>query len=291
MKPYVLLLALASALPAQDQRQMVTNATVAEMVRAGVATDLILDVIHRSECPFDVDPASLIWLKNARVPDEIVRAMAARAAGRSPAGGAAAAGASVSSASTPPPEQPAAPGKTGAGFDGTVEDREFGLGTVALQFGGGLSIGKDWAPRTVAPSAQAELNLGLHRYLSLVGAYAWHALGKADVLSCAGVSCVLTSVKVRAHEMTGGVKLTIPTSTRFRPFFTGSAGILRASAGADVLGITVGASDSVFIGGPGAGFRVHLTHRLGLDYDARVLFGQHGLFYGRTTLGLLVRLN
>ncbi|HXG31787.1 MAG TPA: hypothetical protein VNJ11_00360 [Bryobacteraceae bacterium] len=295
MKPYVLLLALASALPAQNQHQVVTNETVAEMVRAGVATDLILDVIHRSECRFHVDPANLIWLKNSGVPDEIVRAMAARAAGRSAAGGAAAAGASVSSASAPPlaspPEQAAAPAKAAAAIAGTVEDWEFGLGTVALQFGGGLSIGKDWAPRTVAPSAQGELDVGLHRYLSLVGAYAWHALGKADVLSCAGVSCVLASVKVRAHEMTGGVKLTIPTSTRFTPFFTGSAGILRASAGADVLGITVGASDSVFIAGPGAGFRVHLTHRLGLDYDARVLFGRQGLFYGRTTLGLLVRLN
>lgn len=295
MKFSVLLLALAGLLPAQTERQVITNQTVAEMVRAGVAADLIVDVINRSECEFHLDPANLIWLRNAGVPDDIVRAMAARAAGRSPVGGAPSAAAPVSPASGPLPAvpsqgvvRPAAPSAT---VVAAHEDWEFALGTVAVQLGGGLSVGKDRPTGTVGPAAQGELNVGLHRRLSLAAAYSWHPLGRADVVSCAGVACVLTSVKVRAHEMTGGVKLTLPTSTRFTPFFTGSAGILRASAGADVLGISVGASDSVFIGGGGAGFRVRLTRRLGLDYDARVFFGQHGLFYGRTTLGLLVRLN
>lgn len=172
MRFHVLLLALASVLPAQTERQVITNQTVAEMVRAGVAADLIVEVINRSECQFHLDPANLIWLRNAGVPDDVVRAMAARAAGRSPVGGAPSAAAPVSPASGPLPAVPSQ--------------------SVA---------------RPVAPSTM------------------------------------------------------------------------------------VVASDSVFIGGGGAGFRVYLTPRLGFDYDARVFFGQHGLFYGRTTLGLLVRLN
>lgn len=293
MRVVLPILAFATCLVcAQAQDQVVTNQSVAEMVKAGVATDLIIDTIYKYDCRFVLDPANLIWLKNAGVPDEIVRAMAARAAGRP-----------VPEAPTPTPVAPsAAPPQrpsyapeppveriTNAGAE--IEDWDYGLGTVAFQFGGGLSAGTDRPTRTIAAAASGGINVGLNRYVSLTGDYAFHPLGTADFFSCSGGVCAFVPIKVKAHEMTGGVKVTIPTSTRFSPFFTGSAGMFRASAGASVLGIGISASDSAFVGGGGAGFRLDLTRHLALYYDLRLFAGQYGLFYGRTALGLQVRLN
>jgi hypothetical protein len=293
MKLTLLILALATCLvSAQLQDQVVTNQTVAGMVKAGVARDLIIDTINKSDCRFQLDAGGLIWLRKAEVPDEIVRVMAARAAARpSPP--------SQSPTSTSPAPStaqrtyysPEPPVERVTNVGAETKDWDFELGTVALQFGGGLSAGPNRLTRTVSPAISGELNIGMNRHLSLIGGYAYHTLGTADFLSCSGYSCVLLPIKLRAHEMTGGVKVTIPTSTRFTPFFTGSAGAIRAAAGTSVLGIGVSASDSAFIGGGGGGFRVNLTRRLALDYDVRLFVGQYGIFYGRTTLGLQVRLN
>lgn len=277
---------------AQTQDQVVTNQSVAEMVKAGVATDLIIDTMYKSDCRFHLDPANLIWLKNAGVPDEIVRAMAARAAGRPAPGPQQPPSTTPSPAPTQrPSDAPKPPVERVTSVGAEIEDWDFRLGTVALQFGGGLSAGTDRPTRTVAPAVNGGITVGLNRYVSLTGDYAYHPLGTADFLSCSGGTCAFLPIKVRAHEMTGGVKVTIPTSTRFTPFLTGSAGAFRASAGASVLGIGISASDSAFIGGGGGGFRLNLTRRLALDYDVRLFVGQYDLFYGRTTLGLQIRLN
>jgi hypothetical protein len=60
-----------------------TDAMVAQLVAANVAADLILDKINQCEPHFDMDPAHLIALKQAGVPDDLVRAMSARQMGRS----------------------------------------------------------------------------------------------------------------------------------------------------------------------------------------------------------------
>ncbi len=55
---------------------------VAQLVRVGVARDLILQKIAECEPHFQLDPASLISLKEAGVPDDMVRAMARRQSGQ-----------------------------------------------------------------------------------------------------------------------------------------------------------------------------------------------------------------
>jgi len=103
IKVTILVFAIGGMLFAQPQDQIVTNQTVAEMVRAGVAQDLIIDTISKSECRFLLDPTNLVWLKNAGVADDVVRAMAAKAAGRAgPASPAA-----TTAAAPPAPVQPA----------------------------------------------------------------------------------------------------------------------------------------------------------------------------------------
>jgi hypothetical protein len=102
MRVTILVFAIAGALFAQPQDQIVTNQTVAEMVRAGVAQDLIIDTISKSECRFLLDPANLVWLKNAGVADDVVRAMAAKESGKQ------AASPEFTQAKTPSPSVPTA---------------------------------------------------------------------------------------------------------------------------------------------------------------------------------------
>lgn len=59
-----------------------TDEMVAQLVAASVATDLILDKINECDPHFSLDTAHLIALKQAGVPDDLVRAMAARQVGR-----------------------------------------------------------------------------------------------------------------------------------------------------------------------------------------------------------------
>ena len=218
MRSTLLALVLTACLAsAQSPEQMVTNQRVARMVKPGVARDLIVDTINKSECRFQLDPDGLIWLKNAEVPDEIIRVMAARASARpSPTGQppTSASPAPVTSARSYSSPEPPVERVTNVGTE--TADWDFQLGTVALQFGGGLSAGPNRLARTIAPAISGELNVGMNRYVSLTGAYAYHPLGIADFYSCSGYSCGFLPIKLRAHEMTGGVKLTIPTHMRER---------------------------------------------------------------------------
>jgi hypothetical protein len=102
MRVTILIFAIAGMLFAQPQDQIVTNQTVVEMVRAGVAQDLIIDTISKSECRFLLDPANLVWLKNAGVADDVVRAMAAKESGKQ------AASPEFTQAKTPSPSVPTA---------------------------------------------------------------------------------------------------------------------------------------------------------------------------------------
>ena len=65
----------AEAMVAQ---QVLTDNDVVQMVHAGVAQDIILQLIAESPVQFGLQPDQLIGLKRAGVPDDLVRAMAAR---------------------------------------------------------------------------------------------------------------------------------------------------------------------------------------------------------------------
>ena len=290
MKPAVIILALTTCLiGAQSQGQVFTNQAVIEKAKAGVVTDFAIEATNKSDYRFQLYPSNLVLLREAGVQGDVVRAMATQTSGSSAAKNQLSEPAATTQVASQRPPEPAIPRVTNIGAE--TEDWDYELGTVALQVAGGLSAGADRPASTVAPAVGGQIDFGLNRYASLIGNYVYHPLGTADYLSCSGGVCAFVPIKMRAHEITGGAKFNIPTSTRFTPFITGSAGLLRASAGASVLGIGISASDSAFIGGGGAGFRLNLTRRLALEYDARLFVGQYDLFYGRTTLGLQVRFN
>ena len=110
----------ALAVPARAQTaSTLTNDDVVKMVKAQLATDIILTAIGASDALFDVTPAGLITLKEAGVPDAIVKAMQERMRGRAPATGAA--------ERTGSPPDAAAPAMTAA-------DRVNLLGTFKTMF-------------------------------------------------------------------------------------------------------------------------------------------------------------
>ena len=59
-------------------QQVLTDNDVVKMVEARVAQDIILQLIAESPVQFGLQPDQLIGLKRAGVPDDVVRAMAAR---------------------------------------------------------------------------------------------------------------------------------------------------------------------------------------------------------------------
>ena len=73
-----LILVASGALCRAQTTATLTNDDVVKMVRAQLATDIILTTIETSNAKFDVTPAGLIALKEAGVPDQIVQAMQAK---------------------------------------------------------------------------------------------------------------------------------------------------------------------------------------------------------------------
>src|SRR5688500_16063695 len=59
----------------QTPTQVLTNKDVVEMMKAGLAADIVLAKIKSSETNFDTSPAALAELKAANVPDNVILAM------------------------------------------------------------------------------------------------------------------------------------------------------------------------------------------------------------------------
>jgi hypothetical protein len=64
----------------QEAAVILTNAAIIRIVKAQVPNDVILTTIDRSEPSFALDTDGLVELKQAGVPDTIIRAMVAKAA-------------------------------------------------------------------------------------------------------------------------------------------------------------------------------------------------------------------
>jgi hypothetical protein len=288
-----IVVSLAQASPTYGTQSPVaalTNDTVVEMVRAGVPYSLVLSrITNEPHVQFSLSPQDLIVLTKAGVSEALLQAMEARMQSRQVARPPVAA--SIPGRASPPqhfsPEPPVARVVTPPG-DVDSEDWRLSAGRVEASLAGGVSIGKDIEGDAIIPSFGASFGIGLNRHLAAVGNFGYHMLGDVDYVSCVGV-CTVGTVKVKAQEFTGGIRASIPNSTRFTPFFTGSVGALRASAGTRVLGIGVSASDFAFIGGGGVGFDVAINRNVGFQYDLRVFAGQYGLLYGHTTAGVYFR--
>lgn len=68
----IVLIILLFACPIFAQSEILTNADIIEMAKAGLGTKVILDKIKSSACEFDGSAKSLIELKKAGVEDEVI---------------------------------------------------------------------------------------------------------------------------------------------------------------------------------------------------------------------------
>lgn len=80
MAALVMLLMVAIA---QAQTETLTNKSITDLVKAGLDKSIILTTINNANAKFDVSATSLVALKNAKVDDDIIAAMVAKANGGS----------------------------------------------------------------------------------------------------------------------------------------------------------------------------------------------------------------
>src|ERR1044071_6852295 len=71
---FVVCAAFVSAYPAKA----LTNKDVVTMVKGGLASQTIVEIIRQSECNFDISPEAMVALKQDGVPDVVIQAMVAK---------------------------------------------------------------------------------------------------------------------------------------------------------------------------------------------------------------------
>lgn len=72
---FPILLILLAAAPAFAQREVLSNAEIIEMTKAGLAQTVILNKIKSSEGRFDVSVTGLVEMKKAGVSDDVINAL------------------------------------------------------------------------------------------------------------------------------------------------------------------------------------------------------------------------
>ena len=245
------LLALMPCLYSQTPTTTLTNDVIIRMVQSGVPTDAIIQTISAARSVnFSFLPYALTALAQANVPDDVVKAMAAKDNGRPLPG-------------TQPPPATAPPVAVGqraqpssAGPTRHTTDVERALGHVEILGFAGANAGPNRAPFPNASfTVGAEVAVGLLRNLSVTGTYAFDSLGSVDVVSA------------HAHEFMGGVRVPFPNRSVATPYLQTSLGGLTVAAGA--FGFSV--STTKFAFAPGGGVNFRLARHLGLGIDFRAL--------------------
>jgi hypothetical protein len=227
MKSYLLSIVLCATFAfGQNQTDVLTTDAVIKMVQAGVPSQTIIRTIATADrVNFTFLPSDLELLGRAKVPEDVFKAMAAKAAGR-PIPGAAVPVA-------PPPTEVASPQRpvnpprvTRVHRD---DDGDLRLSRVELRAFGGANGGSDRSPFAGASySVGGEIAVGLLRYLALTGTYAYDNIGAEDVLSCPiiGGRIVCSSVHItqNAHEFMGGGRVPFPNRSVVTPYVQTSIG-------------------------------------------------------------------
>jgi len=130
------------------------------------------------------------------------------------------------------------------GFIGTTVDTSSVFGTSA-KVGGGV-----------------EAAFGVNRHVAITGDYSFNRIGQTGFL-CFGPCMPLPDETI--HEFMGGVRFSLPNSSRFTPYATGTVGGLRLGN----FGLSSAGSSTEFALGMGLGLDVRITRRTGILVDLR----------------------
>ena len=274
MRDYFLALFLCACLASGQSPDTLTNDTIIKMVQAGVPTGTIIRTIAAAEkVDFGFLPYHLQQFQYYKVPDDVVKAMAAKdkglpIPGLTPTAPAAPVPAPVRQGATAQSAQPRTVGQTppivvtqtqsqpsprreGRPASGRIEIRGFG----------GANWGPDRSPFSDASySLGGEVAVDLLRYLAVTGTYSYDDIGTFGIVSG------------KAHEFMGGVRVPFPGHSVVTPYIqTSVGGIHLVESAGNVLGVSISAGDTKFAVAPGGGIDFKVTRRFGLGIDMRAI--------------------
>lgn len=249
--------------------KQMTNASVAQMVKAGVAQDLIVTAIAISEPHFRLDPESLMALHQVGVPDDIVRAMMAKQQGQ-PA--ASPAGLATGAAAPDCPWPCWRTAKVGARSSVLPSDKPqnsevgpygFQLGSLAAEGTGGATLVSGLS--SVYPGFGGGLSVGLHRYLGIFGQG-----GYSQLLH--GTYCDnFCTASAHLTYFAGGLELVATNRSRIVPYARFGAGygrgVVSVSADNTTLDVSQGSVAVAF----GGGVRAYIGRHFGITAGVQIL--------------------
>lgn len=292
---------------AQPTQRTLTNRDIVSMVQAQIAKDLIIEQIAESLPEYALFPEALIALKNAGVPDDIVRAMAARqhnepvpgarpriiqpASAPMPAAVKAIPVASTASEPMPAVHQPP---RIHVGRDG---DMDLHRGRVELRAIGGINVSTDrgsLSPK-VPPSFGAEVTAGVARFAAITGGYSYDYLGKLRNTTCTRTGCISVDASGRLHELYSGMRFSAANRSHVTPYANVMIGGVHLSAnsyfpdtgGFSISGARATATKFAVIPGGGIDFKINRT--FGTMFDIRAVKGMDLKWIFRASAGFYVR--
>lgn len=271
MRNYLLALFLCACVASGQSPDTLTNETIIKMVQAGVPTGTIIRTIAAAEkTDFGFLPNQLQQLQYYKVPDDVVKAMAAKdkglpIQGSTPTTPAAPAPAP---AAIRPAAQPRAVGQTPPivvtqtqSQPGPRREARLASGRIEIRGFGGANGGPDRSPFSDASySLGGEVAVDLLRYLAVTGTYSYDDIGSFGIVS------------EKAHEFMGGIRVPFPNRSVVTPYVQTSIGGVHLVANAgNILGVTISAGTTKFAVAPGGGIDFKVTRHFGLGIDIRAI--------------------
>ena len=240
--------------------QIMTNATVVQMVQTKISPDLIILAISKCTPAFQLDPANAQYMLRAGVTEEIYKAMAARQMGEPIPGFTTQPSSSVGVQETRGMNNIVAGPRAGQ------IDSEYGfqLGSVVAAGGGGFLYTKGVSG--IHPSFGGDVSVGVAKYLGIFG-HGNYSLIARDTYCSQG--CI--SGSVNELQFLGGFEAVGSNHSRVVPFGRVGGGLVRGIGTVSGYGVTISASVNVPAVAFGGGFRVYANKHFGFVMDVSVL--------------------
>lgn len=277
MKCVVLLVGLLLPLVMWAQNvdtDALTNETVARMIDAGVPTQTVLLTIQNApNVNFHLMPVDLVALGNAKVPEDVVKAMAIRMNGR-PANSPSAATTLATPVAVPANPAPAPATPVHGQTISSERLRPLHLGQPELY--GSLAVTNFTGANLTKPGLNVDGGVTLHPNFTLVGEYNLTPLGSAYGASA------------RYQYLQAGGRFNMVRRGRVIPFALGTAGLLRVS-GSLIRYFNYDRNANAFGFGIGGGLLIRATNHLDTKLEFKGYRPQGGPWFPAGTVGIGAR--
>ena len=118
---------------------------------------------------------------------------------------------------------------------GLAQDGNLTHGRKEIRGFGGMTFGNSYLQRLTF-SGGVEVAFGLNRYFGLTADYAYNSLGKDETAFCIPPSSCTFKQTEKAHELMGGIRISVPNRSRVTPYASITTGLVRLVAKLDATG-------------------------------------------------------